>query len=266
MIKIPFRKRFSTPTITMSACRADQTAAEMLLTNEDEISKSSSLVQHDNSLKEHHYALLIGINNYGDINANLHGCINDVVLFKEKIIVGFEEIRVVLDEDATKENVLENIKWLVSHDNVFDSLFLFFSGHGSWTLTTNGKGYECCICCSDCLKDWDNGVITRSELISAINRKKSSLAIFLDSCYSGGMNEGYRVWKRLPKKVEEELYGRSQQERSLKNIRALAGPKWFKIAEAMQVLSLSRREIRKKIAQGKITTRKVRGYGLFIKV
>ena len=61
-------------------------------------------------------ALLIGINNYENFQ-NLRGCVNDTKSMR-KILMNYldfeaENIRVIVDDRATKKNIVERLKWLV---------------------------------------------------------------------------------------------------------------------------------------------------------
>lgn len=80
-------------------------------------------------------ALLVGINKYQDSNANLKGCVNDVKLMYQLLINHFkfplDNIRVLTDERATKQNILERLSWLVSNTKPGDNIYFHYSGHGA---------------------------------------------------------------------------------------------------------------------------------------
>ena len=93
-------------------------------------------------------ALLIGINYFGT-DAELHGCINDVLsmrafLHQQKFPPTAESMRVLTDHARpphhfpTKANMLEGMRWLVEGAQPGDVLFFHFSGHGGQQVDTHG--------------------------------------------------------------------------------------------------------------------------------
>lgn len=79
-------------------------------------------------------ALLIGINNYPDPENVLEGCVNDVFLMSSVLQEsGFvpKEIRIVLDDRATTEAIMERLHWLLDGVKDGDERVLFYSGHGA---------------------------------------------------------------------------------------------------------------------------------------
>lgn len=79
-------------------------------------------------------ALLVGVNDYHRIS-DLRGCINDVTNMRSilKTYLGFsnDEIRVLVDQRATKENILFRLKKMVAGAKSGDFMVFHFSGHGS---------------------------------------------------------------------------------------------------------------------------------------
>ena len=261
------------PTIFMMACGATQGAGEGIFpplpTHSSDLEEPMKDTTTDNSKKnktgvhsqKNRFALLIGINNYGEIG-NLMGCINDVNDMKDKLLEmgwNLNNIKILIDEKATKNEILQGLKWLVSHCNTEDSLFFHFSGYGSWTLTPEGLGWECCICAYDCCEDWDNGVITRTEFNNSLERPSGFLHVTLDSCFSAGMSSTYRSWKQLPQEVRNLLYGEPNEERIPKGVRALPGPEWETVSSVCNRLIISQQKLFALISEGSIESRKVKG-------
>ena len=158
------------------------------------------------------YALLIGVNKYQSARHVL-GAINDVAAIRQTLLLenGWksQNIRVLLDAQATRARVSKALYWLVSGRDADDSLFLHFSGHGSWTLTPDG--WECCICCTEYQQYGPAamGVITGSELCQALSEKEAGakLLMIADCCFSGGLLKGPRrhLPAGLPAEVRELL-------------------------------------------------------------
>ena len=136
-------------------------------------------------------ALLIGIN-YAGTGQALRGCINDVnnmnALLKEK---GFDEIRLVLEKDATTDGIKAAMEWLVSGVTAGDTIVMHYSGHGSqMPSATEPDGYEEIICPIDL--DWMKKVITDKDLAAIFNRVPAGVntTVILDCCHSGtGLNQ-----------------------------------------------------------------------------
>ncbi len=142
-------------------------------------------------------ALLVGINDYKSAN-DLRGCVNDVLdmHFSLRSLLGFktEDIRVLTDSRATKENIKHRLNWLVDGSSQDDFLVFHFSGHGSQIRDRDGDELvdhlDELICPYD--MDWDGNYIT-DDYLNKIFRKVESgalLEVILDCCHSGtGLKE-----------------------------------------------------------------------------
>lgn len=135
-------------------------------------------------------ALIVGVGKYRLPGADLRGPPNDarhwVELLKSR---GFplSTIRVLLDERATRKNILEGLSWLVDAGKG-DILFFAFSGHGSRVPDLDGDevdGMDEIICPHDF--DWDGNWITDDTLavyFSAVPQD-ALLEVVMDCCHSG---------------------------------------------------------------------------------
>ncbi len=152
-------------------------------------------------------ALLIGIN-YTGTSSQLNGCINDVNnMFRYLTTVenfNPDNIHILVDERhaknlPTRENIIKEIKWLVEdpYKNLAKeakpktSLFMHYSGHGSWTWdrinTDEVDGRDETICPLDYEK---NGLIKDDELRQMIVEPLKELGhikltTVFDCCHSG---------------------------------------------------------------------------------
>jgi len=140
-------------------------------------------------------ALLVGINNYPDPANRLEGCVNDVFLMSSLLQEnGFqpEDIRVVLDERATRATILDRLDWLLDgsqdeHERVF-----FYSGHGAQIPAYGTKEEVDHV--DECLVpydfDWSPGTAITDDaffdLYSQLPYNARFLCIF-DCCHSGGL-------------------------------------------------------------------------------
>jgi hypothetical protein len=140
-------------------------------------------------------ALLIGINAYPDPKNRLEGCVNDVFLMSSVLQdCGFlpEDIRVVLDDRATTDNILERLHWLLDDVEPGAERVLFYSGHGAQIPTYDFRGEVDHL--DECLVpydfDWNPAHAIRDkqfvEFYSQLPYDSRFVAIF-DCCHSGGM-------------------------------------------------------------------------------
>lgn len=138
-------------------------------------------------------ALLVGINKYKIPGSDLNGCINDVTNVRDILLkyFGFDskEIRVLVDERATKKTVLSRLKWLVDKARKGDKLLFHYSGHGSQIVDRDGDELKDrmdeIICPHD--MDWDGNFITDDDLRKIFSALPNgvNLEVVLDSCHSG---------------------------------------------------------------------------------
>jgi len=151
-------------------------------------------------------ALLVGINKYKIPGADLNGCVNDVTNMRDVLLKYFgfttKEIRVLVDERATKKNVIERLKWLISKAKVGDRLLFHYSGHGSQIVDRDGDELKDkmdeIICPHD--MDWDGNFISDDDLQGFFGNISGgvNLEIILDSCHSGTGTREMQAIGNLP--------------------------------------------------------------------
>jgi len=139
-----------------------------------------------------YYALIIGINDYPywdeefidqDVNSMYELLVNSENWVEENI-------KVVFNENATKQNISENITgWLAGKEDQNDVILIYISGHG-WKvpLLERLQGHAFYVPYDG--KNWyySEDSITDKELNSWINKLESEhITIILDHCYAGRM-------------------------------------------------------------------------------
>lgn len=139
----------------------------------------------------------IGINNYRE--GPLNGCVNDVLDIYEHFSkhTNPDNIRILLDERATREAILERLRWLVYEAKSKDHLFFHFSGHGTRIRSWDWEGFlgDLCSCLVPYDYDWNNddsfifdedlhGLGDLEDLPEGVD-----LTFIFDSCHSGGMDD-----------------------------------------------------------------------------
>jgi hypothetical protein len=153
------------------------------------------------SAKPTRRALLVGINDYPNPANRLEGCVNDVFLMSAVLQeCGFaaEDIRVVLDERATANGILERLHWLLDGAQAGDERVLFYSGHGA-QIPAYGASDEVDHL-DECLVPYDfdwtpQRAVTDKQFLGLYSQLPydSYFAAIFDCCHSGGMaREGGR--------------------------------------------------------------------------
>lgn len=142
-----------------------------------------------------HRALLVGISQYANPANNLAGCENDVFLMSRVLQeAGFpaENIRVVLNDRATSDGILERLEWLLDGAGDGQNRVFYYAGHGA-QIPTSGEG-EVIDQLDECLVPYnfawsrETAVLDDQfyELYSQLPENTQFLTI-LDCCHSGGM-------------------------------------------------------------------------------
>lgn len=129
-------------------------------------------------------ALIIGINQYPNPNklkwcVNDALCLNDLLLLNENFTHNFDT-KLLLDSEATKDSILENIKKLYkNHDDVS---LLYFSGHGYDDKNDGG------------LISVDDKKITFKEIMRYIELANTKYNIvILDCCFAGKIGNDFYI-------------------------------------------------------------------------
>jgi len=138
-------------------------------------------------------ALLVGINKYKLPGNDLQGCVNDVTNMRHMLLTYFgftvKQIRVIVDERATKANIMKRLEWLAKGAKPGDRLVFHYSGHGSQIRDREGDelkdSLDEILCPHD--MDWDGTYIIDDDLCRIFSKipKGVNLEVFLDSCHSG---------------------------------------------------------------------------------
>jgi hypothetical protein len=134
-------------------------------------------------------ALVIGLSQYSPSTgaATLEGVPHDVESAKRMAMamgIPGNQIRLVQNQDATKENILKELRQLGERTRDGGRTFIYFSGHGTryWDPSVNG--------CVEGLLTHDGQAITNAELAQATEKITSGadkVITMIDACHSGGV-------------------------------------------------------------------------------
>lgn len=143
--------------------------------------------------------LLIGIDDYQFVN-DIVGCTNDVNLLKDHLIAEFgfteETFITLINDQATRENILNELNKLVEDTYPGEMCFIGFSGHGTQMIDRNGDesdGQDEAIAPYDTeIKDGEFRNIISDDELEPIFEKLSSrrTVILFDCCHSGTLSRG----------------------------------------------------------------------------
>ncbi len=138
-------------------------------------------------------ALLVGVNKYCLPGCDLKGCVNDVTNMRDVLLKYFgfkaEQVRLVVDERATREAILERLEWLVKDAGPADRVLFHFSGHGSQVRDRDGDELrdhmDEVICPHD--MNWEGNYISDDDLKEIFVKlpQGAVLEVILDCCHSG---------------------------------------------------------------------------------
>jgi len=134
-------------------------------------------------------ALCVGINDYPYDGNDLNGCVNDAKAWSELLVSHYDfpssDVKLLLEAEATKGNIMARLKDLVTEAKSGDVLVFTNSSHGTYVADTSGDEpmYDEALCPYDCA---DNLIVDDElrELFAKL-AEGVSLTIISDSCFSG---------------------------------------------------------------------------------
>ncbi|MBI4823467.1 MAG: caspase family protein [Nitrospirae bacterium] len=135
------------------------------------------------------YALAIGVSKYEDKDLALNFPAKDAVDFANAVTKQKGElyrevvVKVLTDEKATKDNILDGLEWLEQEVTSKDVAMLFIAGHGVNDPTGN---YYFLPVDADSDKLKRTGVVF-SEIKTTIASLAGKTIMFVDTCYSGNV-------------------------------------------------------------------------------
>ena len=134
-------------------------------------------------------AICVGINDYPYDGSDLNGCVNDAKSWADLLVNRFgfvgNDVRLILDSEATKANMINGLKDLLAGSKAGDVLVFTNSSHGTYVADKSGdeEKYDEALCPYDCA---DNLIID-DELREIFHNLKEGvrLTVISDSCHSG---------------------------------------------------------------------------------
>lgn len=136
------------------------------------------------------HAICVGIGNYdhlGPLSCATRDAQDIATVLKSGLITS--DVKVLLNEDATKGAILKGLGWLADTSGPGNTAIVFFSGHGGRMSTTrDAQAYFCPVEAS--LLDTEHSCLASSDFSVALAAIKSErLLVLLDTCYSGDIGD-----------------------------------------------------------------------------
>lgn len=134
-------------------------------------------------------ALCVGINDYPYDGSDLNGCVNDTRAWAELLVRHYDfpqaDVKLLLDSQATKANIMAGLKDLLAGASAGDVLVFTNSSHGTYRSDTSGDEpmYDEALCPYDCAQN----LIIDDELRELFSGLPDGvrLTVISDSCHSG---------------------------------------------------------------------------------
>lgn len=172
-----------------------RTIAEARSLNQAPSMQSIKIIRQSIDKEHTQKALLVGINDYPDPENQLNGCVNDVFRMSEVLQeMGFapDNIKVVLNERATSDNLRRCMDWLLKDARDGDTRVFYYSGHGAQIpaldLQLEDDVKDECLVTYDF--DWKReNCYTDKEFLRSYSQLPFGVNFItmLDCCHSGGM-------------------------------------------------------------------------------
>ena len=142
------------------------------------------------------HAVIIGVSDYLDKSMNLNAAASDAMLIKDYIIskdglnVKPENVKLILNSEATKVEILKSIKEKFLKTNENDLVILYFAGHG-WA-----EEKEMYFLSYDTKKDnIPSTAISQKDLQKVLETVPAKRQIFIaDACHSGALSLAYMTY------------------------------------------------------------------------
>jgi hypothetical protein len=132
-------------------------------------------------------ALCVGINDYPGTDSDLSGCVNDANDWADTLKAKGYAVTTLLNNQATRQNLEDALKALISPAQAGDSLVFTFSGHGSWLPDQSGDEPDQrdeMLCPYDITR---NQYLLDDDLAEIFALKPAGVSLYFisDSCHSG---------------------------------------------------------------------------------
>jgi WD40 repeat protein len=132
------------------------------------------------------YMVVVGINDYPQVQQRLKYARTDaqtivsVLQDKTKEVFGKVEMKLLLDKDGTRANILAGLSWLEKNMTPRDVGLFYFSGHGA--KDDDDSFY---LCPFDVANDFAKSCVSGDTMKQQLTRIPGRMIAILDTCHSG---------------------------------------------------------------------------------
>lgn len=139
-----------------------------------------------------YYALIIGIDRYTGEWQPLQNAVNDAkeierVLSEKYLITHF---RTLYNEQASRENILQGLEWIMQNSKEEDNVFIYYSGHGEYNKDME-RGFWVPF---DATSKSITKYISNEDIKSFLSGIKSKHTLLVaDACFSGDIFRGKTI-------------------------------------------------------------------------
>ena len=192
--KLPTNEDYSADVIAQSAVLAQepQTEEHPLYRGGGDPLKGLNVSKPKEMIIGDYYALIIGIDKYKGHWTPLNNAVNDAKAIERTLKTGykFEHFRVLYNELATRENIINELEWLIQNVKEPDNVFIYYSGHGEYKKELS-KGYWVPV---DAETPSTSKYISNSDIQTYVNGIKGKHTLLVsDACFSGDIFRGNTV-------------------------------------------------------------------------
>ncbi|MBI4647239.1 MAG: caspase family protein, partial [Bacteroidia bacterium] len=150
-----------------------------------------------------YYALIIGVDTYKGAWEKLDNAVKDAksieTLLKSKY--KFDFFRTLINEQATRKQILKEFEWLVANVKETDNVFIYFSGHGEYKKELD-KGFWVPV---DATTTSVSDFISNNDIQTFLGGIKSKHTLLVsDACFSGDIFRGNTI--AVPFENSEKYY------------------------------------------------------------
>lgn len=136
-----------------------------------------------------YYAFIIGVDNYSGEWQPLRNAVNDAKevtrVLKEKYF--FTKFKTLYNSEASRENILQELEWLMQNSKKEDNVFIYYSGHGEYNKEME-RGFWVPI---DATSKSFTKYISNEDIKAFLSGIKSKHTLLVaDACFSGDIFRG----------------------------------------------------------------------------
>jgi len=136
------------------------------------------------------YAIVAGISDYPGTELDIYYAADDAVAMSSILVdlYGFDEVQCLVDQDATRESILNAIDDTKNMANENDEVVFFFSGHGAKLTPATGQGQVAIVTWGEENPEPYPEFLWDKELKVAFRGFETDRIVFIfDCCLAGGM-------------------------------------------------------------------------------